>query len=140
MSAPNDGLPPGEPAPPGRPRPWSAKFGDCFRGLRFAVRGQSSFGVHFAMGLAVILAAALLGCSPGEWALLLFAIGLVLTAELVNTSIETLFRGLDPAVRERSWRSLDIAAAAVLVASLTAAAVGILVFSQRIQDRFFQSP
>jgi diacylglycerol kinase len=120
--------------PPRRPRTWADKFGDAFRGLKFGIRGQSSFAVHFFIAAAVVVAAAVLRCSLEEWGLLVVAVGLVLTTELVNTSIETLFRGLDHEIRERSWPCLDIAAAAVLIASITAAIIGIIVFGRRIVD------
>ncbi len=120
--------------PPRRRRTWCDKFGDAFRGLKFGIRGQSSFAVHFFAAAAVVISAATLRCSATEWALLTFAIGLVLTAELFNSAIETLFRGLDPETRERSWRSLDIAAAAVLMASVTAVAIGLFVLSKRILE------
>ena len=38
-------------------------------------------------------------------------------------------RGLDEATRERSWQALDIAAGAVLMASITASIIGTLVFA-----------
>jgi diacylglycerol kinase len=124
--------------PTQRPRrPWRAKFGDAFRGLKFGIRGHSSFSVHFFCAALVLLAAAILGCTVKEWCLLLLSIGMVLTAELINSSIETLFRGLDEATRERSWKCLDIAAAAVLMASFFAAAIGILVFSLRLRSIYF---
>jgi diacylglycerol kinase len=128
-------ISPSAPADENSPRPprsWADKFGDALRGLKFGIRGQSSFAAHFFMAAAVVVSAAVLECSLDEWALLVFAIGLVLTSELVNSAIEALFRGLDAATRERSWRCLDIAAAAVLSASVTAALIGALVFGRRI--------
>jgi diacylglycerol kinase len=122
------------PKRPSMSRTWKDKFADAFRGLKFGTRGQSSFAVHFFAAATVITSAAVLHCSLEEWALLIFAIGLVLTTELVNSALETLFRGLDPETRESSWKSLDIAAAAVLVASITAALIGMLVFGRRIAD------
>jgi len=126
-----------QPAPdePRRPRrTWGAKFADAFRGLKFGMRGQSSFAAHIFMGASALVAAAILRCSLEQWALVIFAIGLVFTAELLNTAIEILFRGLEAETRERSWQCLDIAAAAVLVASLAAAAIGIIVFGERIYE------
>jgi diacylglycerol kinase len=113
-------------------RPWSAKFRDSFRGIKLGIRGHSSFSVHFFFAALVLAAAVVLRCSVLEWCILLLCIGMVLTAELFNSAIETLFRGLDEATRERSWQSLDIAAGAVLFASLVAAAVGIAIFSCRL--------
>jgi diacylglycerol kinase len=56
----------------------------------------------------------------------------VLTAELFNSAVETLFRGLDEATKARTWRSLDISAGAVLMASVIAAVVGSAVFISRL--------
>jgi diacylglycerol kinase len=121
------------PTPASRPRrPWRSKFGDAFRGLKLGIRGHSSFSVHFFFAALVIAAAIVLGCEPLEWCVLLLSIGLVLTAELVNSSIETLFRGLDEQTRERTWHCLDIAAGAVLMASISASIVGLVVFLSRM--------
>jgi diacylglycerol kinase len=129
-------LPPAEPGEaPDRPRPprtWGRKFGDAFRGLKLGIRGQSSFFVHFFFTALVVAAALAFGCTPVEWCLLLGCIGLVLVAELFNSAVEALFRGLDPASRDRAWPCLDIAAGAVLLASAVAVVIGSLVFLGRI--------
>jgi diacylglycerol kinase len=117
-------------------RPWRAKFRDALRGLKLGVRGHSSFFVHFFFTALVLAAASVLRCGLYEWCLLLLSIGLVLTTELVNSAIETLFRGLDEATRERSWPALDIAAGAVLLASFVAAVVGIAVFAGRLWQMY----
>jgi diacylglycerol kinase len=120
-------------APEPRPRrPWRAKFRDALRGLKLGVRGHSSFFVHFFFAAIVLAAALVLSCDLYQWCLLLLCIGLVLAAELFNSAIETLFRGLDEATKERSWPTLDIAAGAVLLASVVAAVVGIAVFASRL--------
>src|SRR6188768_2103567 len=111
-----------EPTPSSKPRrKWGDKFDDAFRGLKLGVRGHSSFFVHFFVAAATLLAAAVLCCDLAQWCLLLGCIGGVLTAELFNSAVETLFRGLDEETRERAWPALDIAAGAVLLASVTAA-------------------
>jgi diacylglycerol kinase len=115
-----------EPRPRPR-RPWRDKFRVALRGLKLGVRGHSSFAVHFFFAALVLAAGVVLGCSLWQWCVLLGCIGFVLTAELFNSAIETLFRGLDEATKERVWPALDIAAGAVLLASLTASLVGGLV-------------
>jgi diacylglycerol kinase len=109
-------------------RRWRHKFRDAFRGLKLGIRGQSSFFVHFFVGALVIVAAFLLGCDVLEWCVLLGCIGLVLVAELFNSALETLFRGLDEAGKERAWPCLDIAAGAVLLASVFASVIGGIIF------------
>src|SRR5262245_28039666 len=123
-----------EPAqPPAAPRrrTWRDKFHDALRGIKHGIRGQSSFFVHFFVAALVLAAAGILHCRLEQWCLLLLCIGGVLAAEMFNSAIETLFRGLDEATKERCWRSLDIAAGAVLLTSIVAVIVGLLVFVQR---------
>ncbi len=110
-------------------RPWRYKFAAAFRGIKLGVRGHSSFFVHFFFAALVLAAAAVLGCDLIQWCLLLGCIGLVLTAELFNSAIETLFRGLDEETKAHTWPALDVAAGAVLLAALTASVVGTLVFA-----------
>ena len=138
MSSPD--VQPAAAEPTRRPHTWAAKFADAFRGLKWGVRGHSSFAVHFFFTAVVLLAAALLRCNVEDWCLLLLAVGLVLTAELFNSAVETLFRGLDHDTRERAWRCLDIAAAAVLLASFVAVIIGLLVFGRCLLSLYNQEP
>ena len=109
-------------------QPWRDKFRVAFRGIKLGVRGQSSFFVHFFFAALVVAAAIVLGCNLVQWCLLLGCIGLVLTAELFNSAVETLFRGLDETTKARVWPCLDIAAGGVLLASITASVIGSLIF------------
>jgi diacylglycerol kinase len=113
-------------------RRWRDKFREALRGVKLGVRGHSSFFVHFFFAALALAAALALQCDLFEWCLVIGCIGLVMTAELFNSAIETLFHGLDGESKKRIQGSLDIAAGAVLVASLTAALIGLLVFGHRI--------
>jgi diacylglycerol kinase len=113
------------------PRPWSAKFADAFRGVWLAVRGERSFRVHLTAAGLVLVAAAGLRCEPTEWCLLIGCIGAVWAAETFNSSVETLFHALDADTKARMTGSLDRAAGAVLLTSLTAAVIGAVVLGRR---------
>jgi diacylglycerol kinase len=121
---------------PRPPRTWRGKFGDAFKGIKHGVRGHTSFFVHFFFAAVVIAAALALGCTVHDWAILMLCIGLVLMAELFNSAIENFFHGQDERVKARNYRALDIAAGAVLLASLVAAVVGGLVFLNRLAILF----
>jgi diacylglycerol kinase len=126
--------------PPAGPKPrraWRHKFRDAFRGLKRGIRGHSSFSVHFFFGALVITAAAVFQCNIYEWCILLGCIGMVLTTELVNSAIETLFHGLDERTKVRTSAALDIAAGAVLVASMSAVVIGSIVFLHRLINFLF---
>jgi diacylglycerol kinase (ATP) len=115
-----------------RPGAWRRKFQVAFRGLKLGVRGHSSFFVHFFCSVLVLAAGLVLGCDRVEWCMLLGCIGLVLTAELFNSTVEALFAGLDEQTKSRTWPCLDIAAGAVLLASITASIVGCLIFLPKL--------
>lgn len=120
------------PEAPRQRRPWRDKFRAALRGLKLGIRGHSSFAVHFFFAVLVTVAGIVLECELVEWCLLVFAIGMVLTAELFNSAVETLFRGLDLDTKERTWPALDIAAGAVLLASVTATVIGGVIFLKRL--------
>jgi len=125
-----------DPSPRRKRRLWRDKFREAFRGVKLGVRGHSSFCVHFFFAALAVTAALVLQCDWLEWCLIIGCIGLVFTAELFNSAVETLFHGLDPQTKEQVHGCLDIAAGAVLVASLTAATVGGIVFGRQVLHVF----
>lgn len=90
--------------------------------------GQPSFLVHGTVTLVAMGLACYFRFDVVRWMVLLLCIGLVLTAELLNSAIEMLFRELPEAVQSAGWPALDVAAGAVLVASIIALIIGILLF------------
>lgn len=141
MPAPTN-PPPSQETGPSHPRPrrtWRAKFGEAFRGLKEGTAGQSSFRVHFFFTGLVLIAATVFRCDYVEWCILLLCIGGVLTAELINSAIEILCRALDPQTRERALPCFDIAAGAVLVASMTTALVGAIIFVRKLIEAVSRS-
>ncbi len=120
--------------PPARkkPRRWRDKFKEAVRGVKKGVRGHSSFSVHFFCAVVALAAAVALECDHKEWCIVVGCIVMVMTAELFNSSIETLFRGLEHEARDRVYHCLDIAAGAVLIAGLSAAAIGTIVFGRKL--------
>ena len=114
-------------------RSWSTKFANAFRGVVAGVRGQNSFVVHLPVAAAVLGLAVFRQLSVERWCILLLCIGVVLTAELFNSCIESLARAVDTTHNPAIGKALDIASGAVLVASCTAAVVGTIVFAAALQ-------
>jgi diacylglycerol kinase len=111
---------------------WLAKFSHAFRGIGDGVRGQSSFLVHFIMLFAVLAAAAIFRLEATQWCLVLLCCGLVLSAELFNSCLETMAKTIDRTENRDLGRALDMASGAVLVASIFAAIVGLIVFLPQV--------
>ena len=113
-------------------RLWTTKFRLAFAGLGKGMTGQSSFLVHIPTSVLVVLAAWFLECELWQWCVLLLCIGWVLSAELMNSAVEQLAKGLCREHNERVGAALDIASAAVLVSAIAAAIIGGIIFANRI--------
>lgn len=109
------------------------------RSFRFAWEGIASFfqrehnaWLHFMATIAVFTTAILVGVTKTELLALIFAIGLVWVAEMFNTCIE---RAMD-FVTEQKHPEIkfikDLAAGAVLTASVTALIIGAVVFIPKL--------
>ena len=120
------------PARPRLRRSWRERLRPAYRGIKLGVRGHSRFFVHFFCSALVLTAAIVLHCDLLQWCLLLGCIGLVFITELLGSAIEALFRGLDTDMAQRAAPCLDIATGAVLLAILTASAIGSLIFLSRL--------
>jgi len=110
---------------------WRA-FGRSFtfagQGVWRAVATQRNMRVHLAAAAAAIAAGIALRISAVDWACIAAAIGLVLTAETLNTVIEALVDLCTDECRPLAKAAKDMAAGAVLIASAASAGVAAAVF------------
>jgi diacylglycerol kinase (ATP) len=110
-------------------------FNYAAEGVIHALRTQRNLWIHFTVAAAVLVAAVGFGVSKLELMVLLLAITFVLVAELVNTAVEAAVDVASTSFDPMAKIAKDIAAGAVLVATLNAVAVGYLVFSGTVADR-----
>jgi diacylglycerol kinase (ATP) len=110
-------------------------FNYATEGVIHALRTQRNLWIHFAIAVAVLIAALAFGVSEIELMVLLLAITFVLVAELVNTAIEAAVDVASTSFDPMAKLAKDMAAGAVLIAALNAVAVGYLVFSGAVADR-----
>lgn len=103
-------------------------FGFAWKGILSAIREQHNFRIHLAAALLAILLGWITKISPGEWLAIIVMTGMVLATELLNSAIEELVDLLSPELRPLAGKVKDLAAGAVLVASIAAAATGLIVF------------
>jgi len=95
-------------------------------------RTQANARIHAAAAVLAVLAGCFFGITRVEWCAVVAAIGLVLTAEGVNTAIEAIVDLASPERHPLAGRAKDVAAGAVLLAALAAAVIGLLVFGPRL--------
>ncbi|WP_181304793.1 diacylglycerol kinase [Rufibacter sp. XAAS-G3-1] len=103
-------------------------FGYALKGISAAFRSEANMRWHVLSAGAVVAAGFYFGLTNMEWVVICFAIGLVWMAELFNTALEVVVNLVSPERHPLAGKAKDIAAGAVLIASLTAAVAGLLVF------------
>ncbi|MDX2002286.1 MAG: diacylglycerol kinase family protein [Chitinophagales bacterium] len=111
-------------------------FKYAFRGLKAACLSETHMRIHLLACLTVIVTGTYFQISPTEWALVVFAMGLVIVSELLNTAIEHLTNLVHPERHPMAGRIKDIAAGAVLVAAITAVVIAALVFGKYLANSF----
>jgi diacylglycerol kinase (ATP) len=132
---------------PGRAPSLLDSFNYAFEGIIHVLRTQRNLRIHFAVAIVVIAAAAALGVDRLSLIALLIVIAFVLVAEMVNSAIEGAIDVSTTSFDPNAKLAKDVAAGAVLIASVTALAVGYLVFahaaahrSARLLDRVRDAP
>jgi diacylglycerol kinase (ATP) len=135
------------PAAPGRAPSLLDSFNYAFEGIIHVLRTQRNLRIHVAIAIAVLAAAVALGVDRISLIALLFAIAFVLVAEMVNSAIEGAIDVSTTSFDPNAKLAKDIAAGAVLIASVTAVGIGYLVFAHaaahrtaRLLDRVRDAP
>lgn len=111
----------------GKRRTLADSFGDATRGVLYAVKTERNMRIHVTTAVYVLFFSPFLGVTRGEYAALLLAVALVITAEGFNTAIEMLCDFVQKRYNQFIGKTKDIAAGAVLVSAVFAAFVGIAV-------------
>jgi diacylglycerol kinase len=132
-AAPAEETPP-EPTTKGDCRNTRGKLTTGWRGLKSAVRGDSSFFAHGYRGTLIAITAALLGVNQWGWCLLVIGAMLVLIAELAYSAVDTLARSIGDPEEPRLKNAREIAAGGVLVAAVGSGAVTLIVLSWKFAE------
>ncbi len=103
-------------------------FHYALKGLIKTFREEQNLKVQATIGLIVIFLAGYFKVSRLEWCLLIFTIGLVIFAEVVNSAVERVTDVLKPRINGYVKEIKDIMAAAVMLASIVAVLVGSIIF------------
>lgn len=111
-------------------------FKYAFNGIFYAISSEVNMKFHMIAASAVVIGGFYFEVNSTEWMLLVAMIGLVLMAELINTSIERMSDNISKAQDEDIRRIKDMAAGAVLIISLSAAVIGLIVFIPKINIIF----
>lgn len=110
------------------------KFKNAFNGLFIMIKEERSLWVHFFVAFLVIVFGFILKLSYVEWGLIVFAIGLVIGFEIINTAIEYLVDIVSFEYNVKVKKVKDVSAMATLFVTIIAIIIGGLVFIPAIID------
>src|SRR5206468_5167966 len=109
-------------------------FNFAFEGIIHVLRTQRNMRIHFAVAVAVLVAALASGVTKLELIALLVSISFVLITEMLNSALESAIDLATTTFDPHAKLAKDIAAGAVLIATVNAVSVGYLVIANRLSD------
>ena len=107
-------------------------FGYAFKVIDDVISNEPNMKIHVSVVILVVITAFLLKISMIEWIILVLLIGLVLAAEIINTTIENLVDMYTKDYNERAKVVKDTAAGTVLILAITSAIIGLMIFVPKI--------
>ena len=106
-----------------------------FKSLVFATRGIKQFFFHernsklqTVMGITAIILGIIVSLSSFQWLLVLLCIGFVISLEMINSAIEKYCDLVTTDFHPGIKTIKDVAAGAVLVASIMSLIIGLIIF------------
>jgi undecaprenol kinase/diacylglycerol kinase (ATP) len=112
-------------------------FTHAINGFRLMWFEEHNFRIHLIAALFACFLGFFVSLKPIEWALILFAIAMVLAAELMNTAIENVCDFISPELDPRIKKIKDISAACVLLTAIFAILIAAFVFLPKLLSIYF---
>jgi diacylglycerol kinase (ATP) len=106
--------------------------GFALRGMFLLLRTEASIKIQFFIALLVTAAGFYFEISNTEWILQLFAIGLVMGIEGINTAIEKISDYIQPENDPKIGFIKDISAGAVMIVSIVASIIGLIIYVPKL--------
>lgn len=101
------------------------------RGIKVVFSSEANMKIHIIAAIVVVLCGLLFSISTIEWMICLVCIGLVMSAEMFNTSIENIVDLVSPNHHPLAGKAKDIAAGAVLICSIISFIIGLIIFAPK---------
>jgi diacylglycerol kinase (ATP) len=107
-------------------------FTFAFNGIAILVKSEHNFWIHLSAIVVTTIAGFFFNLNSWEWVSIIFCVGIVLMAEGFNSSIEALANKVSPEKNALIKQTKDIAAGAVLMASIMAVIIACIIFIPKI--------
>jgi diacylglycerol kinase len=98
------------------------------KGFWILITSENSIIAQVIIGITMTIIGFLMNISATEWLFQIFAIGLVLVAESLNTAIEKMADFIHPEYHKQIGRIKDISAGAAFFAAIFAVIIGLIIY------------
>ncbi|MCL4360114.1 diacylglycerol kinase family protein [Patescibacteria group bacterium] len=102
----------------------------------WAFRTQPNFRIHLILSACVLAGSVWFGLSRTETVLLIFAVVLGLSAEMVNTALEAMTDLITREWKKEAKIAKDVSAGMMLLTAIGAVVIAVIVFWPHIVPRF----
>ena len=109
-------------------------FKYAIEGIISSFKTEQNMKIHIFIMILVIILGMVLKLSTLEWIILTIVIVLVISAELFNTTIETVVDMITKEKNEKAKLAKDVAAGAVLVLAIGSVIIGLIIFIPKILE------
>ena len=109
-------------------REFLRSFVYALNGIRASFREQRTLKVQSTIAFITIVAGFYFKITSTEWSLILLSIAAVIGLEMINTAMESLVDLVTTERRPLAGKVKDVAAGAVLFASVIAVVLGVIIF------------
>lgn len=103
-------------------------FKHAISGIIWTLKNQQNFRIHLVISLAVLCLSFFLKVSKTETLLLVFAIVIGLTSEMINTAVEEVTNLITIKWAKQAKIAKDVSAGMMLLTAIGAAIVGLSIF------------
>jgi diacylglycerol kinase len=107
-------------------------FKYALQGIKSAYKTEQNLLFHTIVAILVVILGIVIDLSFIELSIVFLVIGLVITAEMINTSIENAIDMAMPSIHPLAKASKDIASGAVLFSAIIAIIVGSLIYIPKL--------
>lgn len=119
-------------------RKWIRSANFAIEGILHGAKTQRHLRYHFFSAGAVLFLSYLLGVTRLEFIVIALAVIIVLSAEMLNTAIESVVDIISPEYSEKARIAKDIAAGAVLISAFGAAVMGYIILFPYVKVVFHE--
>ncbi|MDW7661166.1 MAG: diacylglycerol kinase family protein [Bacillota bacterium] len=103
-------------------------FGFALKGIKLAIKEERNFRIMLITFIVVVFLGFYFRLEKVDWMMILLTSGIVLVAELFNTTIENMMDMISPDYHVMTERIKDLSAGSVLVTAIFSVIIGLIVF------------